>query len=212
MHRSRDKNSQLPARKREQNSATPMAWYSRQFQRRVAVSSQSTAIYEKYSHQTTLLHSLNGLFSRTTWVSRHQKGKTRLARDDGVLECSGSSWTICKQPAPRSRRRTTPTPHHSIFTGRMLFLTPNQQCRALKAKQRMKYMKPPVCSTEHFWASSLLAARPDSAVTSVKMTVYNYLRRHDASNCQITTASYGTNELHCLIDTDSKNFHHKCAT
>ena len=95
MHRSRDKNSQLPARMREQNSATPMAWYSRQFQRRVAVSSQSTAIYEKYSHQTTLLHSLNGLFSRTTWVSRHQKGKTGLARDDGVLECSGSSWTIC---------------------------------------------------------------------------------------------------------------------
>ena len=35
-----------------------------------------------------LLHSLNGLFSRTTWVSRYQKGKTSLdlneARDDGV--------------------------------------------------------------------------------------------------------------------------------
>jgi len=107
MHRSRDKNSQLPARKREQNSATPMAWYSRQFQRRVAVSSQSTAIYEKYSHQTTLLHSLNGLFSRTTWVSRHQKGKTGLARDDGDLECSGSSWTICKQPAPRNHTNTS---------------------------------------------------------------------------------------------------------
>jgi len=37
------------------------------------------------------------------------------------------SWTICKQSAPRSRQITTPTPHHSIFTGRMLFLTPNQQ-------------------------------------------------------------------------------------
>jgi len=24
---------------------------------------------------------------------------------------------------------TTPTPHHSIFTGRMLFLTPNRQCQ-----------------------------------------------------------------------------------
>jgi len=24
----------------------------------------------------------------------------------------------------------TPTPHHSIFTGRMLFLTPNQQCQS----------------------------------------------------------------------------------
>ena len=35
---------------------------------------------------------------------------------------SGISWTICKQSAPRCRQITTPTPHHSIFTGRMLFL------------------------------------------------------------------------------------------
>jgi len=34
-----------------------------------------------------LLHPFNGLFSRTTWVSRYQKGKTSLdlneAEDDG---------------------------------------------------------------------------------------------------------------------------------
>ena len=39
---------------------------------------------------TTLLHPYNGLFSRITQVSRHQKGKTTLdlyeARDDGVWE------------------------------------------------------------------------------------------------------------------------------
>ena len=29
---------------------------------------------------------------------------------------------------------TTPTPHHSIFTGRMLFLTPNQQCQSTEGK------------------------------------------------------------------------------
>jgi len=28
------------------------------------------------------------------------------------------------------RQITTPTPHRSIFTGRMLFLTPNQQCQS----------------------------------------------------------------------------------
>ena len=45
--------------------------------------------------------------------------------------CSGGiSWTICKQSAPRSRQIITPTPHHSIFTGRMLFLAPNQQCQS----------------------------------------------------------------------------------
>ena len=83
---------------------------------------------------TLLLHPFNGLFSRQAWVSRYQKGKTSLdlteVRDDGVLGCSGISWTICKQSAPHSRQITTPTPHHSTFTGRMLFLMPNQQCQS----------------------------------------------------------------------------------
>ena len=41
---------------------------------------------------------------------------------------SGSdiSWAICKS-APRSRQITTQAPHHSVFTGRMPFLPPNQQ-------------------------------------------------------------------------------------
>ena len=71
------------------------------------------------------------LFSRTTWVKRYQKVKTSVdsnqVRDYGILGCSGISWTICKQSAPRSRQTSTPTPHHSIFTGWMLFLAPNQQ-------------------------------------------------------------------------------------
>jgi len=39
----------------------------------------------------------------------------------GFWDGSGISWTVCKQSAPRSRHATTPAPHHSIFTGRMLF-------------------------------------------------------------------------------------------
>jgi len=89
------------------------------------------------------------VFSKTTWISRYQKGKTSLdlneARDCaafirhnkekriiimGFRDGSGISWTICKQSAPCSWQITTPTPHHSIFTGRMLFLTPNQQCQS----------------------------------------------------------------------------------
>ena len=53
--------------------------------------------------QQLLLHPLNSFFSRTTWISRYQKGKTSPdlndARDDGVL---GWQWhqldnmqTIC---------------------------------------------------------------------------------------------------------------------
>ena len=48
---------------------------------------------------------------------------------------SGISWTTCKQSAPRSRQITTLTPHHSIFTGRVLFLTPNQQCQSTEGQE-----------------------------------------------------------------------------
>jgi len=56
--------------------------------------------------------------------------KDSEARNDGVSGCSGISWITCKQSASRSRQITTSTPHHSIFTGRMLFLTPKQQCQS----------------------------------------------------------------------------------
>ena len=86
-----------------------------------------------------LLHPFNSLYSSfATWVSRYQKGKVNLdlneARGDGVSGCSGISWTICKQSAPRSRQITTPTPHHSIFTGCMLVLTTNQQYRSTEGR------------------------------------------------------------------------------
>ena len=85
-----------------------------------------------------LLHTFNGLFSGITWASQYQKGKTSLilneTRDDRVLGCSDISWTICKQSAPRSRQITTPTPHRSIFTCQMLFLTPSQQCQCTEGQ------------------------------------------------------------------------------
>ena len=79
-----------------------------------------------------LLHPFNGLFSRTTWVSRHQIAKSFwiLLQQEMMGGGSGISWTICKSFAPRSRQITMPVPHHSVFTGWMLFLPPNQQCQS----------------------------------------------------------------------------------
>ena len=78
----------------------------------------NTLYNSKRTTITTILHPFIGLFSRTTWVSRYQKGKTSLdlneARDDGVWDGSAISWTICKQSAPHSRHITTPTPQHLI--------------------------------------------------------------------------------------------------
>ena len=95
---------------------------------------QSSHRMQVFLSDTTLLHSFNGPVSRTAWISQHQKGETSLdlneARDDGVAGRQCISWTICKQSAPRSKQITTPAPHRSIFTGRMLFLTPNQQCQS----------------------------------------------------------------------------------
>jgi len=44
---------------------------------------------------------------------------------------AGDTGEPCKtdEPTEMLRQITTPTPHQSIFTGRMLFLTPNQQCQ-----------------------------------------------------------------------------------
>jgi len=44
---------------------------------------------------------------------------------------SGISWAICKS-ASRSRQISMPAPHHLFFTGRMLFLLPNQQYQSTK--------------------------------------------------------------------------------
>ena len=81
-----------------------------------------------------LLHPFSGLFSRTMWVSWYQKGKTSLDLHEAG-DHSGISWTICKQSAPHSRQVTTPTRHRSIFTGRMLYLMPNQQCQSTESNK-----------------------------------------------------------------------------
>jgi len=63
----------------------------------------STINYIYALSKANILRPLNGLFSRTTWLSRYPKGKGSLdlneAKDDGVSRCGGISWTICKQSA-----------------------------------------------------------------------------------------------------------------
>ena len=79
----------------------------------------------------TTVNPFNGLFSRTTWVSHYQKGRTILdlteARNDGVAVASAGLYANHLHFAPQI---TTPAPHHSIFfTSQLLFLPPNQHCR-----------------------------------------------------------------------------------
>jgi len=67
---------------------------------------------------------------------------------------SAISWAICKS-APRSRQITTPTPHQQFFTGRMPFLSPNQQRqsteRGTERQQKVQFLPPErhLTSTKH---------------------------------------------------------------
>jgi len=86
-----------------------------------------------YTHTHTHTHTqpFNSPLSGTTQVSLYQKGKTNL----DFTEARDSEWQwhqlghICKSAA-RSRQITMPAPHHSVFTGRMPFLPPNQHCQS----------------------------------------------------------------------------------
>ena len=81
------------------------------------------------------LHQFNDLFSRTSWVSWYQKGKTSLdlneARDNEVL---GWQWhqldhmqTICTSLQTNNYTNISSL---NFFTDMMLFLVPNQQCQS----------------------------------------------------------------------------------
>jgi len=77
-----------------------------------------------YVNQHT--HPFNGPFSGTTRVSRYQKSKTNLdfteARDREWQWHQLGHMQVCT-----SLQITMPAHHHSVFTGRMPFLPPNQQ-------------------------------------------------------------------------------------
>jgi len=57
---------------------------------------------------------------------------------------SDVSWTICKSFALRSRQTTTQHVFTYFFTGRMLFLRPNQQCQSTEAFYNL-YVKLLLC-------------------------------------------------------------------
>ena len=75
-----------------------------------------------------LLHPFTGLFSKTTGVSRYQKGKTSLdftgARDSEWQWHQLGHMQICTSLQTDNHANTPPL---SFFTGRVPFLPPNQQ-------------------------------------------------------------------------------------
>ena len=75
-----------------------------------------------HTYARTHTHTFNGPLSGTTWVSRYQKSKTNLdyteARDSEWQWYQLDHMQVCI---------SLQTDNRSVFTGRMLFLPPNQQ-------------------------------------------------------------------------------------
>jgi len=99
-------------------------------QTRNAIILQKIRILPSGTHTHTHTHPFNGPLSRTTRVSRYQKGKTNL----DFTEARDSEWhwhqlghmQVCIL-LQTDNHASTPPVHHSFFTGRMPFLPPNQQ-------------------------------------------------------------------------------------
>ena len=122
------------------------------------------------------------------------------------------SWTICKQSAPRSRQITTPTPHHSMFTGRMLFLTPNQQhqstedhssdCREITQRTYWKQLKPRWLN-ERGWYIRCARAAPKWNVDP-----WNELRLTTAQSCSsLRPDAYEVPHHHDTVCTNQCRLH-----
>jgi len=77
-----------------------------------------------HTHTTYLF---NGPFPGLPgWAGTRKVKPIWMLLKQETVSGNGISWAVCKS-APCSREITTPAPHHSVFTGRMLYLLPNQQ-------------------------------------------------------------------------------------
>ena len=74
------------------------------------------------------------------WASTRKVKLIWILLEQETVSSSGISWAICKS-THRSRQITTPAPHHSVFTGRMPFLLPNQQRQSTEGEIYLKFVK-----------------------------------------------------------------------
>ena len=80
-----------------------------------------------HTHNTTRLTALYPALPG--WAGTRKVKPIWILLKQETVSGSGISWAIWKS-APRSSQITTPAPHCSVFTGRMPFLPPNQQCQS----------------------------------------------------------------------------------
>jgi len=77
-------------------------------------------LFQKWNYFETVVRP-SWILSGTTWVRRHQKGKTRKVKqtnldllEQEIVSGNGISWAVCKS-APWPRHITMPASHRSVF-------------------------------------------------------------------------------------------------
>ena len=104
----------------------------------------NTLITHTHTHRHTRTHThtqpFNSPLSRTTRVSRYQKGKTNL----DFTEATDSEWQRHQRGHMQGctsiqTDNHVSTPPLSFFTGRMPFLPPNQQCQSTEGMKLIQY-------------------------------------------------------------------------
>ena len=120
-----------------------------------ALSPYLKSIQHTHTH-TRLMALCPGLPS---WAGTRKVKPIWILLEQETVSGSGISWAICKS-APRSRQITMPAPHYSVFfTGRMPFLSPNQQCQSTEGTLLFFFLGMWITKnqqvTDHFWCSRL---------------------------------------------------------
>ena len=114
--------------------------------------SRGIKILPKRNNTPAHIHPFNGPSSRTTWVSRYQKGKTiRISLKQETVSGSGISWAICKS-TPRPDRQLCQHPHSVFLQAGCPSCCPTNSVKTLKAMFQNV--------TKHKISEKILANRP----------------------------------------------------
>jgi len=103
---------------------------------------------------------------------------------------------ITTQSAPRSRQITTPTPHHSIFTGQVLFLTPNQQCQSSDNTNRVSTA--PYDHNHHCYSEQANILSDKSGEESFAAAFHNVVQSSTDNNRTSTNKTFTQTTPHCV--------------
>ena len=103
---------------------------------------------------------------------------------------------ITTQSAPRSRQITTPTPHHSIFTGQVLFLTPNQQCQSSDNTNRVSTA--PYDHDHHCYSEQANILSDKSGEESFAAAFHNVVQSSTDNNRTSTNKTFTQTTPHCV--------------